>query len=614
MTLRVRLAVMMVLLLVVALALQYLLMERDRRATMAELGALGSGLDATTAQFVESAWDLTRRPGKERLDDLLRTLPGPGPLAGGAQVRVLVWSDTAEGSVRHEEFLESVQLDWIESPSDSSSSPGREARSHPRGVEGPDSVYVQTFRQEGRHLVVETVVGGDSHSHALADSLLARVREERIPAGWTESAATEGGGPAGPRLRLASADDTSSRWIFSSRLPLGPAGTHDVVVNLPVPGAPADSFFSLQVRYPLDAIQEELAAQRRAGILWLGAVLGLGVLGAFFVAGRFTRPIRALETSFRRVEEGDLTVRVEPERTDEIGRLTGSFNEMVERLRESREVERRLGEAERLATVGRLAAGMAHEIRNPLNAIQLTARQMRDVAERGRAPDDPTRAQLERYCGLVAGEVQRLDRLVTAFLDLSRESEIAPLLLDGVASLSASVELFRPEAEVRGIRIDLETDGPVPILADPVRLPAVWNNLLANALAASPDDATLRVRAEQDADGTPTDQPSFVVQVEDEGPGVAEADRVRIFEPFFSGRPTGTGLGLAIARAVVERHGGSLELRPSASGAVFAVRIPVAAGGMDARSVGWNGGTSPDGSGRNDRAGTSEVGAGEEIE
>ncbi|MEZ4648544.1 MAG: HAMP domain-containing sensor histidine kinase [Candidatus Eisenbacteria bacterium] len=414
-----------------------------------------------------------------------------------------------------------------------------------------------------------------------------------------------GGGPRGGASDVALVHAGGS---LSGRL--GARSGTDVVINLPLLGADSDSFLAVQVRYPLDAIQAELENQRKRGLLWLGTVLGVGVLGAFLVAGQFTRPIRALQASFRKVEEGDLSVHVEPRRGDEIGRLTGSFNEMVDRLRESREVETRLGEAERLASVGRLAAGVAHEIRNPLNAIQLTALQMRDVALRGAETSSPTGVQLERYYQLVSNEVKRLERLVSAFLDLAREESLSRLRIDGAASLEASVELFRREAAHRSVTIELASPGAVPLLADPTRLPAVWNNLLSNALAASPDGGTIRVdghvergsheRTERPTDGEgartdspdanevmepgagdgsgvhgPEGVPTFVVTVRDEGPGVSPEDRTRVWDPFFSGRESGTGLGLSIVRAVVERHGGGVRVLDSERGAAFEIRLPM---------------------------------------
>ena len=545
MTLRVRLAAMMVAILVAVLALQYLLMERDRQETMSRLTELGSGLDRSTALFVEEIRDLSLSPRKDGLTEFLRSFAGHETFsANEAQVTVVVWADSSHLASNGGDPAGSFQLEWFEGRLDSLGFEAEvgfpagagEVSSLLRQTDRCDSIVVETYRDGERRILVQSSITSDSLTESLAGSLLAQ---------------------AGPR--------NGPVRSYASRQLAG--GGHDVVVNLPIPAAASDSFVSVQVRYPLDTIQKELGAQRRRSLLWLGSVLGVGVLGAFLVAGQFTRPLRSLQASFRRVEEGDLSVHVEPERSDEIGRLTDSFNEMVDRLRESREVESRLGESERLATLGRLAAGVAHEIRNPLNAIQLTALQMRDVARRGRDANDPTGGQLDRYYQLVSGEVQRLERLVGAFLDLTRDEKLARTLLDGTQSLSASVELFRPEAEARGIRIEFDSTGAVPILADPTRLPAVWNNLLSNALAASPEGSVIRVQAASSPG-------EFVVVVGDSGPGVSEADRSRIWEPFFSGRPAGTGLGLSIVRAVVERHQGTVRLLESEQGAAFEVRIP----------------------------------------
>ena len=611
MTLKVRLTVMMVVILGAVLVLQYLLLERDRRETMSRLAELGSGLDRTTALFVDELHDLSLRPREEDLSQILHRISGDDAFSRDAQVTVFVWADsTSPGSEGGDGRIESMRLEWIQSIDESvlvGPPDGLPLPPRPFRTSGRDSIVVEAYSGEEHRVIVRSTFETDSFQCANVESLLVELDRDRESGGSSRpmDAGSAAGGKRSKMLVHAGAS-------FAGRVD-GSNG-NDVVVNLPLLAADSDSFLAVQVRYPLDAIQAELENQRKRGLLWLGTVLGVGVLGAFLVAGQFTRPIRALQASFRKVEEGDLSVRVEPRRGDEIGRLTGSFNEMVDRLRESREVESRLGEAERLASVGRLAAGVAHEIRNPLNAIQLTALQMRDVALRGADDSSATEAQLERYYQLVSNEVKRLERLVSAFLDLAREETLSRIEIDGAASLEASIDLFRREAAQRSVSIAFASPGEVRLLADPTRLPAVWNNLLSNALAASPERGTIRVearvegRVEQHADRGADQRadhgveqrgeagaeqhvergvesrpsasehagaPTFVVVVRDEGPGISREDRARIWEPFYSGREAGTGLGLSIVRAVIERHGGTVNVLDSDPGAAFEVRLPV---------------------------------------
>jgi signal transduction histidine kinase len=347
-----------------------------------------------------------------------------------------------------------------------------------------------------------------------------------------------------------------------------PGSDRDFVINLPLPRFESDSLYSVQVRYSYAGIAEELARSRRRSLIWLAALLGLGVLAAIGVAGQFTRPIRALEASFGRVVTGDLNVQVQPERRDEIGHLTTSFNTMVARLRDSQRMAERLAESEHLASLGRLAAGIAHEIRNPLNAILLNLQQMQDRA-RLAAPGAAAN-ESDKYHERITAEVARLERLVGSFLDLAKSGETSHERTDVADGLRSAVELFRPVAGVRGITLIDDIRGPLFASADRARLPMVWNNLLANAIEATPGSGRVAVRAVQR-------EGAIEVTVEDSGPGIPPEVLPRIWEPFYSRRENGTGLGLAIVRSTVEHHGGTVDVTSSTHGTTMRVLLPAEA-------------------------------------
>jgi len=364
-------------------------------------------------------------------------------------------------------------------------------------------------------------------------------------------------------------DSGPVRVFFSPEGPavLGSGPTEDVLrVHLALPGGTNDA--TVELLYPVADLKAELEKARRRSWLWLAGLVGVGAAGAVAVAVQFTRPIRALESSFAEVERGNLEVQVKPERSDEIGRLTQSFNGMVMRLKDSRAMETRLAESERLAAVGRLAAGVAHEVRNPLNAMRLTMEQLRAKA----APEPgEERVRFDRYTALVTGELERLERLVGTFLDFSRADEIAHDRLDAADSVRASVQLFAPEAESKGVRLDAEV-GSLPIRGDASRLPTVWNNLIANALQATEAGGTVRIRSGREGD-------EVVVSVEDDGTGIPADSLPRIFEPFYSGRADGTGLGLSLVRAIAEAHGGTVSAESEVGrGTRMVVRLPAEEG------------------------------------
>lgn len=230
----------------------------------------------------------------------------------------------------------------------------------------------------------------------------------------------------------------------------------------------------------------------------------------------------------------------------------------------SRAEERHLRAAERAAradALARMAAMAAHEIRNPLGVIRGAVELVRARSGVDLAPRD------QHALADVLGEVERLRRLTEDLLDVAREPELAvgPVDLAEVAREAAlSLERVHPEVVVR------TSVQPLPVEGDPARLRQVLGNLLLNAAQAGAQRIELR--------GAP-EAGSARLEVRDDGPGVAEAMRARLFEPFATGRAAGKGLGLAIAKRIVVRHGGSLALVPDGRpGATFELRMPLRPG------------------------------------
>jgi signal transduction histidine kinase len=224
--------------------------------------------------------------------------------------------------------------------------------------------------------------------------------------------------------------------------------------------------------------------------------------------------------------------------------------------------------AERLATVGRLASGIAHEVGNPLGAITGYVELARD-----RLGAIAGSSEVDDFLARIAAEAQRIDGTVRDLLDLARPAEPVLGAIDLAAPVEAALRLARVQARFRGVTVEVALPPGLPrVVADERRLSQVFLNLLLNAGDAMAGAGTVRVDARVDGDGV-------AVRVADSGPGVAPGDLPRIFEPFFTtkGAGLGTGLGLAISQGIVESFGGEIAAASGPGGAVFTIRLRPAA-------------------------------------
>ena len=540
MNLKIRLAGMMILLLMAVMAVQYFLAERQQRELISRLSELTQGVEQTTMELSRRANLVSRTGGS--FDSLFVVLEAGSPESHDHDVTKIIKHVEDSGH-------------WLTA----------------------DGLYVES---EVNAFLIEHRGAADGDT---ADSLSPLPRTRR---GLTRTGTVEllPGRLSGGVLRDSCLTENmvQIRSLHDGRFELQSYWTNDsnatiedLSVMFPIPQGTGEDGFLLRMSYPLDSITEELDASRKRGYLWLSMLLGVGVLGATLMAVQFTRPITSLQRSFRKVEQGELDVRLNPSRSDEIGELTLSFNEMVERLDKTRSIETRLAEAERMATIGSMAAGVAHEVRNPLNAILLNLEQMRDkVAAAGAMKNQE---EFDRYLKNVTGEVTRLERMVTSFLDLSSTQELSRESLDLDQSIASSVQLFRPEAEAKGVSLNFSPGECGVISADKARLATVWNNLLSNAIEATPEGGSIRVSSVAGDAG--------VIRIEDTGPGIGRENLAKIWEPFFTGNAAGTGLGLSIVRSVVEAHDGSVEAESTlGEGTVIQVTLPIKETGSSAQT------------------------------
>jgi two-component system sensor histidine kinase HydH len=243
---------------------------------------------------------------------------------------------------------------------------------------------------------------------------------------------------------------------------------------------------------------------------------------------------------------------------------------MLETYREDY-VLKKTAEAESLAVMGRLTAGLAHEVRNPLNAATLQLDVLRRTA--ARVQDTSIRRKIERRTNVVQDELRRLSLLLDDFLNLARARRLEPVRCEVHALLEEVVELRRPEIESQGIEFIEDIDLVSCVLvAERDRLKQVVNNLITNAVEAVADcrQSTVQIRSRVLDDG------SWAVDVIDNGPGISPEIAARAFESFVTTKDAGTGLGLAIVKRIVDLHGGTAKLTALPEGGTQAsVWIPI---------------------------------------
>jgi signal transduction histidine kinase len=287
----------------------------------------------------------------------------------------------------------------------------------------------------------------------------------------------------------------------------------------------------------------------------------------FFVLYRLNKPLRQLSVAAEHVASGDLSGQLRHSGRDELGRLTKSFNSMTQQLREQKQLEDKLRALERHAILSEMASSLAHEIRNPLNLINLTADHLgHDYLP----PDEERRKSYSELLAALKAEVQHLNKMVNEFLAIGRPSQLKKTMFT-IAELFGQIQMLIKQ-QIMAKRISLEFSGNIPqkLFADIEQMRLVFLNLLLNAIEAVSENGSISLVIETAADR------KVCIKLMDNGPGIAPENLERIFEPYFSKRPGGTGLGLSLARRIVEEHGGTLtaENRPL-GGAQFNLVLPI---------------------------------------
>jgi len=308
------------------------------------------------------------------------------------------------------------------------------------------------------------------------------------------------------------------------------------------------------------SFQRLLDSFRRQVLLIAGLSLVIAILIGIPAAWLFTRPLADLVSATRRVAGGDWGVRVPPRHPREMTLLAESFNTMVETLQETQE---QLVQKEKLASVGQLAAGVAHEINNPLGSILLYADIMRKETQDSQQSED---------LAMIMNEATRCKTIVNDLLNFSRQNQVLAQQTSLNELLAELCEEAVKQDLFHDVELKTELDPQLPVIqADPLQLRQVFVNLMDNAAEAMPKGGRLTLRTSRGPGN------GFVtVEVHDTGVGIPEQNMKKLFTPFFTTKPIGkgTGLGLAIIYGIVKMHRGQITVRSQpGEGTTFTVTL-----------------------------------------
>ncbi len=307
----------------------------------------------------------------------------------------------------------------------------------------------------------------------------------------------------------------------------------------------------------------------------------------YFSTTRIIKPLQRMVIATHQIADGDLNHKVEIQSQDEIGELASAFNQMTERLkaankelvdwgttlekkveertRELVQMQARLVQSEKLASLGKLAAGIAHEINNPLGGVLIYTHLLLEDADK----DSSEYENLKK----IVKETTRCKDIVKGLLEFSRPKEPEMIPTDIHDALNRALAIFEPQSLFQNIKIEREFSEVPRIIADSSQLQQVFTNIISNAAEAMAGSGLLTIRTSLDKQ---TDR--IRIEFTDTGHGIKPENMTRLFEPFFSTKEVGkgTGLGLAISYGIIQKHKGSIEVRSKiGKGSTFTVMLPV---------------------------------------
>lgn len=323
----------------------------------------------------------------------------------------------------------------------------------------------------------------------------------------------------------------------------------------------------IHLRINKDDFSHILKTNALKRILTTLTIFFIGIVVTYIISLRYTKPINTLTEAAKKVAQGDFKYRLNINRKDEIGKIAESFNFMIQKLQENQILHERLREAEHLSAIGQLSRTIAHEVRNPLNFINLSIDHLIEKLQKQELDSDNYIKLLEN----MKQEIYRVNNLITEYLEYTRPLKLNKKLASIIEIIEDVVSLVEATASKYGINIYKDYDVDFTLNLDVDLIKSCFLNIITNALYAMKDSdmKNLFIKTELSED-------NLLIKISDTGSGVPEEYIDKIFEPFFSTKKGGLGLGLPLSKRVIEEHGGKIEFSSrQGNGSEVKIYIPV---------------------------------------
>lgn len=342
------------------------------------------------------------------------------------------------------------------------------------------------------------------------------------------------------------------------------------VYFIPLKGLAKEVVGILTLRIPkaeVLGIWKEYQSRFYAITIGLGSLVAIGI--GYLIAKSISEPIIACAKGAEAIAQGNLNYKIDIKSKDEIGELAKAFNVMTKKILESKELEQQMYMRDKLVSLGKLSAGLAHEIGNPLNIIKTSA----VLLEKKVFASSSDKTAIKQLLENIIEETNRLDQLVTTFLAFARPGKLEFEKSNINDLVKHSINLARLHLVIEKYEI-VESYQPEEkyVLVNPNQIQQVFLNLILNACEAMPNGGRLEIRT-----FIPNDRKNEIaISFTDSGPGIDEETQKKIFEPFYSTKENGIGLGLAISKQIITAHNGRITLSSKVGvGSTFTIYLPL---------------------------------------